>query len=225
MPTQATQAPAVIITDKLVNDPNPQIRASQAQNLNRILRWLIDQANQANSQELTGAYAPSNVAYVTIGNTSALSAERAIVGVSPVSVTDGGANANVSIGLTEPIPPLRDSIELDILGADISIKSNSYLAATEEIEIPGGYTMNEDLSFRWSADKVGTASYRLYDRMNSLTILSGTKSSPFVDEDEVTNSPGTNWPAGRGRIALEVKHNNASGVVQLTTPVYMVVQS
>jgi len=48
-----------------------------------------------------GGGAPSNAAYVTIGTSAGLSAERTLAGESGVvSITDGGANAAVTIGLS-----------------------------------------------------------------------------------------------------------------------------
>lgn len=44
-----------------------------------------------------GTPAQNNLAFVTIGNTGSLSAERAITAGAEISVTDGGANAGVTI--------------------------------------------------------------------------------------------------------------------------------
>ena len=50
--------------------------------------------------------AAANVAYVTVGNTSSLTAERALVGTAnEIEVTDGGANSTVAIGLVAFPPP------------------------------------------------------------------------------------------------------------------------
>ena len=52
----------------------------------------------------TSGVAPSNGAYVTIGNTSSLSAERSLVGTSnQITVTDNGANSTVVIATPQNI--------------------------------------------------------------------------------------------------------------------------
>lgn len=52
----------------------------------------------------TSGVAPASAAYVTVGNTTSLSAERALVGTSnQVTVSDGGANGNVTLGLPQSI--------------------------------------------------------------------------------------------------------------------------
>ncbi len=48
-----------------------------------------------------GSGAPTGSAYVTIGNDGALSAERALTGSGRVSVTDGGANGNVTLDIPD----------------------------------------------------------------------------------------------------------------------------
>src|SRR3990167_10641827 len=48
----------------------------------------------------TSNVAPSSVAYVTVGNTSSLGFERALVGTAnEIDVTDNGANSTVAVGL------------------------------------------------------------------------------------------------------------------------------
>lgn len=52
----------------------------------------------------TSGVAPATVAYVTIGNTSSLSAERALVGTTnQITVTDGGAGGNVVLAAPQSI--------------------------------------------------------------------------------------------------------------------------
>lgn len=52
----------------------------------------------------TSGTASNTLPYVTVGNTSDLSAERALVGTAnQVTVTDGGANGNVVLGLPQDI--------------------------------------------------------------------------------------------------------------------------
>lgn len=50
-----------------------------------------------------GQNAPSDQAYVTVGNTSALSSERALTGSSTITVTDGGANGAITLTVNGPL--------------------------------------------------------------------------------------------------------------------------
>jgi len=65
--------------------------------------FLLEQHNEDGTHitdDPTTDVASASVAYVTVGNTSSLSAERALVGTAnEIDITDGGANGNVSVGL------------------------------------------------------------------------------------------------------------------------------
>ena len=68
--------------------------------LNAFLRTEHNDDGTHITDDPTSGVASSSVAYVTVGNTSELSNERAITGTAnEVDVTDGGAGSTVSIGL------------------------------------------------------------------------------------------------------------------------------
>jgi len=46
-------------------------------------------------------FAQDSEPFVTIGNTVGLSAERALTGTSPITITDNGANSSAAVGLTQ----------------------------------------------------------------------------------------------------------------------------
>lgn len=71
-----------------------------------------------------GSGAASSETYVTIGNTSGLSAERALTAGSGITVTDGGAGSTVTIAVTVPVPATSGN------GASM-VRANSAATALE----------------------------------------------------------------------------------------------
>lgn len=105
-----------------------------ADELNKLIKFLkqflLTEHNEDGTHILdnpTSGVAPATVAYVTVGNSSNLSAERALVGTSnEIDVTDNGANSTVAVGLVNAVsvttsvttPTVVASTALQIGGAD-----------------------------------------------------------------------------------------------------------
>jgi hypothetical protein len=68
----------------------------------------------------------SNIPFLTIGNTSSLSLERAIAVSSPLKFTDGGADASYTIGLTSNSLDFDEFVNAMTLDAATSIALNSF---------------------------------------------------------------------------------------------------
>src|SRR3990167_10235134 len=78
--------------------------ADEIDKLMKFLNQFLLKENNENGTHIvdspTTNVAAADIAYVTVGNTSGLSAERALVGTSnEIEVTDNGANSTVAIGL------------------------------------------------------------------------------------------------------------------------------
>lgn len=73
----------------------------------KLRAFLLEQHNEDGTHvtnDPTSGVAPATVSYVTIGNTSDLSAERALVGTAnEVDVTDNGAGSTVAVGLVADV--------------------------------------------------------------------------------------------------------------------------
>ena len=52
--------------------------------------------------------APTDAQYVTLATNASLSAERVLAGSSPITITDGGAGSNVTVGFTSTAVKLDD---------------------------------------------------------------------------------------------------------------------
>lgn len=78
----------------------------------------------------TSGVAPATAAYVTVGNTSSLSAERALVGTAnEVDVTDNGAGSTVAVGLVAAVTVTTSLTTPDVVGTT-SVTAPTVIAST-----------------------------------------------------------------------------------------------
>lgn len=119
----------------------------------------------------------------------------------------------------------RDTILLPLAGPHATMRGTTFLATSKKVRIPGGYTQALHLIFPWAASGTGTASWRLIDLTANLVILSGTRAAPFDETEESDNNPGSNWPIGTGRLALQFKGAASDSLVGLYGPALLIVES
>jgi len=69
--------------------------------------------------------APSSSPFVTIGNVAGLTAERALATAAPLTFSDGGANASVTLGATLVVPAITYGTSAAAGGANSLIRSDA----------------------------------------------------------------------------------------------------
>ncbi len=78
------------------------LAGKRADSLRELGRWLdkLDGQTDPVTQVInSGSGAPANASYVTLSNTPDLSRERMLAAADPITLTDGGANGSVTVGI------------------------------------------------------------------------------------------------------------------------------
>jgi len=120
---------------------------------------------QLNSAILSGGGAPSTVAYITVGNTPSLPAERALaVTGAGLSLTDGGGNASITIDLDDDLDAIAG-----LSGTGLSARTGTSTWATRTLQPPAaGITITNP------AGIAGDPTLVLANDLAALEGLSGT---------------------------------------------------